>query len=130
MLTFIAITTLVVTTLINAFGVRLLATLNNIGVATEILGMLVFALVLLFFANNQSPDVLISRRSGRRQPNNGNLARHLRARHVHVDLHRVRLRHGRQLRRGDDRREPPGAARRALLGAGSRASSASSSCWP
>ena len=58
MFTFIAITTLIITTLINAFGVRLVATLNNIGVATEILGMLVFALILLFFANNQSPSVL------------------------------------------------------------------------
>jgi urea carboxylase system permease len=58
MFTFIALVTLVLTTLINAFGVRLLAILNNIGVATEILGMLVFALVLLFFANNQSPSVL------------------------------------------------------------------------
>jgi urea carboxylase system permease len=59
MFTFIALGTLVITTLINAFGVRLLSILNNIGVATEILGMLVFALVLLFFANNQSPSVLL-----------------------------------------------------------------------
>jgi len=58
MFTFIALGTLVITTLINAFGVRLLSILNNIGVATEILGMLVFALILLFFANNQSPAVL------------------------------------------------------------------------
>jgi urea carboxylase system permease len=58
MFTFISITTLVATTLINAFGVRLLSLLNNIGVGTEILGMLVFALILLFFANNQSPSVL------------------------------------------------------------------------
>ncbi|HEV7605121.1 MAG TPA: amino acid permease, partial [Candidatus Limnocylindrales bacterium] len=58
MFTFIALTTLVLTTIINAFGVRLVATLNNIGVGTEILGMLVFALILLFFANHQSPDVL------------------------------------------------------------------------
>jgi urea carboxylase system permease len=58
MFTFISIGTLVITTLINAFGVRLLSILNNIGVATEILGMLVFALFLLFFANNQSPSVL------------------------------------------------------------------------
>src|SRR4051794_18733586 len=47
MFTFISVATLVVTTLINAFGVRLLSILNNIGVATEILGMLVFALILL-----------------------------------------------------------------------------------
>ncbi len=58
MFTFISLVTLVVTTLINAYGVRLLSVLNNIGVATEILGMLVFALVLLFFANNQSPAIL------------------------------------------------------------------------
>ena len=58
MFTFIAVGSLVITTAINAFGVRLLALLNNIGVGTEILGMLVFALILLFFANHQSPDVL------------------------------------------------------------------------
>jgi amino acid transporter len=58
MFTFVSLVTLVVTTLINAFGVRLMSTLNNIGVATEILGMFVFALILLFFANNQSVSVL------------------------------------------------------------------------
>lgn len=58
MFTFTAIMTLVVTTLINAYGVRLLSILNNIGVATEILGMGVFALILLFFANHNSPSVL------------------------------------------------------------------------
>jgi amino acid transporter len=72
MFTFIALTTLVLTTLINAFGVRLLATLNNIGVATEILGMVVFALVLLFFANHQSPSVLFET-AGAEAGNNGNL---------------------------------------------------------
>lgn len=58
MFTFVSLVTLVVTTLINAFGVKLLSILNNIGVATEILGMFVFALILLFFANHQSPAVL------------------------------------------------------------------------
>jgi amino acid transporter len=72
MFTFIAILTLVITTLFNAFGVRLVAILNNIGVATEILGMLVFALVLLFFANNQSPDVLM-KTYGAEDANNGNM---------------------------------------------------------
>jgi urea carboxylase system permease len=56
--TFIAILSLIITTLINAFGVRLLSILNNIGVATEILGMLVFALILLFFANHQPVSIL------------------------------------------------------------------------
>ena len=69
---FISLTTLLITTLINAFGVRLLSIINNIGVATEILGMLVFALVLLFFANNQSPEVLFDF-GGTEGAQNGNL---------------------------------------------------------
>jgi urea carboxylase system permease len=70
MFTFIAVGALVLTTAINAFGVRLLSILNNIGVATEILGMLVFALNLLFFANHQSPDVLF-KTFGAEQAQNG-----------------------------------------------------------
>jgi urea carboxylase system permease len=57
-LVFYALITLVLTTIINAFGIRLLALINNIGVAAEILGMLVFALILLIFANHQSLSVL------------------------------------------------------------------------
>jgi amino acid transporter len=72
MFTFIALVTLVITTVINAFGIRLVAILNNIGVATEILGMLVFALILLIFANHQSPSVLLTT-GGAEQANNGNL---------------------------------------------------------
>jgi amino acid transporter len=55
---FLALVTLVLTTIINAFGVRLLAIINNIGVAAEILGMAVFALVLLIFFNHQPLSVL------------------------------------------------------------------------
>jgi amino acid transporter len=55
---FTALAALVTTTAINVLGVRLLALINNIGVAAEILGMLVFALVLLIFANHQSPAIL------------------------------------------------------------------------
>ncbi len=62
MYAFVAIVTLVITTAINAFGVRLLSIINNIGVGTEILGMLVFALILLFFFNHQSPAVLFDSR--------------------------------------------------------------------
>ena len=72
MFTFIALGSLVLTTAINAFGVRLLALLNNIGVATEILGMLVFALILLFFANHQSPEVLFQT-FGAEEAQNGDL---------------------------------------------------------
>ena len=70
--TFIAISSLIITTLINAYGVRLLSILNNIGVATEILGMLVFALVLLFFANHQPVSVLTDF-AGTEAAQNGNL---------------------------------------------------------
>jgi len=55
---FVGLAALLTTTLINIEGVRLLALLNNIGVAAEILGMVVFALVLLIFANHQSPAIL------------------------------------------------------------------------
>lgn len=55
---FIALVALVTTTIINVAGVRLLALINNIGVAAEILGMVVFALILLIFANHQSPSIL------------------------------------------------------------------------
>ncbi len=55
---FVGLAALISTTLINAIGVRLLATINNIGVAAEIVGMAFFALILLFFANHQSPAIL------------------------------------------------------------------------
>ncbi|MDP9272766.1 MAG: amino acid permease [Chloroflexota bacterium] len=58
MWSFFGLAALVTTTVVNSFGVRLLAILNNIGVAAEILGMVVFALILLFFANHQPPSVL------------------------------------------------------------------------
>src|SRR5438093_13588992 len=55
---FVGLLALVTTTVINVVGVRLLAIINNIGVAAEILGMVVFALILLFFANHQPPSIL------------------------------------------------------------------------
>ena len=55
---FVGLVTLITTTVINTIGVRLLTILNNIGVGAEIIGMVVFALILLFFANHQSPAIL------------------------------------------------------------------------
>ena len=49
---------LVSTTLLNIFGVRLVAIVNNTGVVFEILGMVVFALILIFFFAHQSPGVV------------------------------------------------------------------------
>jgi len=49
---------LISTTLLNIFGVRLVAIVNNTGVVFEILGMVVFALILLFFFRHQSASVV------------------------------------------------------------------------
>lgn len=57
-LIFWSLITLISTTIINAFGVRLLALINNIGVGAEILGMLVFAIILLIVGRHQDLSVL------------------------------------------------------------------------
>jgi amino acid transporter len=54
----IALITLVVITVLNIYGVRLVAFINNTGVLFEILGMFVFALILLAFHNHQGFKVV------------------------------------------------------------------------
>ena len=54
----VALITLVVITLLNIYGVRLVAIINNTGVLFEILGMFVFALVLMAFHNHQGFHVV------------------------------------------------------------------------
>jgi len=54
----IALITLIVITLLNIYGVRLVAIINNTGVLFEILGMFVFALVLMAFHNHQGLGVV------------------------------------------------------------------------
>ena len=54
----VALITLVVITILNIFGVRLVSLINNTGVVFEILGMFVFALVLLAFHNHQGFHVV------------------------------------------------------------------------
>jgi amino acid transporter len=54
----VALITLVVITVLNIYGVRLVAIINNTGVLFEILGMFVFALVLLAFHNHQGFKVV------------------------------------------------------------------------
>ena len=54
----VALITLVVITVLNIYGVRLVALINNTGVLFEILGMFVFALVLLAFHNHQGIHVV------------------------------------------------------------------------
>ena len=57
---FIALLSIVIGTIINVAGVRLMSIVNNIGVAAEIVGMFVFALVLLIFFNHQSLGFLFT----------------------------------------------------------------------
>ncbi|MBV8598284.1 MAG: amino acid permease, partial [Actinobacteria bacterium] len=54
----IAVVTLVLITLLNIFGVNLVALINNTGVLFEILGMVVFAFVLALFHHHQSASVI------------------------------------------------------------------------
>jgi amino acid transporter len=54
----IALITLAVITVLNIYGVRLVALINNTGVVFEILGMFVFAIVLLAFHNHQGIRVV------------------------------------------------------------------------
>ena len=53
----VAALVLLSTTLLSIFGVRLVAIVNNTGVVFEILGMVVFALVLVLFYHHQSVAV-------------------------------------------------------------------------
>ena len=54
----IAALVLLSTTLLSIFGVRIVQIVNNTGVVFEILGMVVFALILLLFYHHQSVSVL------------------------------------------------------------------------
>jgi urea carboxylase system permease len=57
---FIALASIVIGTLINVAGVRLVSIINNIGVVAEIVGMFVFAIVLLIFFNHQPLSFLFT----------------------------------------------------------------------
>jgi urea carboxylase system permease len=54
----IAVITLCAITVLNIFGVRLVAIVNNTGVLFEILGMVVFAFVVALFHHHQSAGVI------------------------------------------------------------------------
>src|SRR5437870_13814946 len=53
----VAALVLLSTTLLSIFGVRLVAIVNNTGVVFEIVGMVVFALILVLFYHHQSVSV-------------------------------------------------------------------------
>src|SRR5437588_6153069 len=57
---FIALVSIVIGTVINIAGVRLVSIINNIGVVAEIIGMIGFALVLLIFFNHQPLSFLFT----------------------------------------------------------------------
>jgi urea carboxylase system permease len=56
----VAVLVLLSTTLLSIFGVRLVAIVNNTGVVFEILGMVVFALILLIFYHRQDAGVIFN----------------------------------------------------------------------
>jgi amino acid transporter len=53
-----ALVTLALITILNIYGVKLVAIVNNTGVFFEILGMVVFALILAFLHDNQGAGVI------------------------------------------------------------------------
>jgi amino acid transporter len=55
----VALVTLVLITVLNIYGVRLVAIVNNTGVVFEILGMVVFAVILAIAHNNQGIGVIV-----------------------------------------------------------------------
>ncbi|MHB8600277.1 MAG: amino acid permease [Ktedonobacteraceae bacterium] len=57
---FIALVAILVCTILNVAGVRLVSFINNIGVVAEIIGMIGFALVLLIFFNHNSLGFLFT----------------------------------------------------------------------
>lgn len=54
-----AILCLISITVLNIFGVRLVAIINNTGVLFEILGMVIFAFILALFHHHQSAGVIV-----------------------------------------------------------------------
>ena len=129
MFAFIALATLVITTLINAFGVKLLSIINNIGVGDRDPGDARLRARPAVLRQQPEPvgPVRHVRRSRRRQTA---ISPGLPDRHVHGAVRRLRLRHGRarSARRRIDA-EPPGARAASCRPSGSPGSSASSSCW-
>ncbi len=57
---FIALVAIIICTLLNIVGVRLVSFINNIGVAAEIIGMIGFALILLIFFNHNPLSFLFT----------------------------------------------------------------------
>ena len=106
----VALITLVVITVLNIYGVRLVAVINNTGVLFEILGMFVFALVLLAFHNHQGFHV-VTNSAGFQV--NGELVP---GRDVHEPVRDLRLRHRVDAGRGDPRPPPGRAQGGAVLG--------------
>jgi urea carboxylase system permease len=57
---FIALLVIIICTVINIAGVRLVSIINNIGVAAELIGMFGFALILLLFNHHQPFSILFT----------------------------------------------------------------------
>ena len=64
----LAAITLVVITVLNIYGVRLVSIINNTGVIFEILGMFVFAIILLAFHNHQGIHIVTNSAGFRVEP--------------------------------------------------------------
>ena len=109
-----AIITLVVITILNIFGVRLVALINNTGVLFEILGMVVFAFILALFHHHQWRRRDLPHRRARASPSGTFLVAMFMS-----PVRDLRLRHRVDARRGNEnpRREAPKAILGSVIGA-------------
>ncbi len=96
----VALITLVVITVLNIYGVRLVAIINNTGVLFEILGMFVFAIVL---DSVPQPPGLPCRDKQRRFPRR---SEHVPRGYVHEPVRHLRVRHRFDPGRRDKRPTP------------------------
>ena len=107
----VAIVTLVLITVLNIYGVKVVAIVNNTGVFFEILGMVVFAIILAVAHNNQGVGVIFEGRQDREHLPVPRAVQHvvLPGGDVHEPVRHLRVRH-RVHARGGDAQPPAGGA--------------------
>ena len=107
----VAIVTLVLITVLNIYGVKVVAIVNNTGVFFEILGMVVFAIILAVAHNNQGVGVIFEGEQDREHLPVPRAVQHvvLPGGDVHEPVRHLRVRH-RVDARGGDAQPPAGGA--------------------
>ena len=117
----VAIVTLVLITVLNIYGVKLVAIVNNTGVIFEILGMVVFAIILAIAHNDQGFGVIVESRQDRQHLRVPGAVQSfvLPGGDVHEPVRDLRVRHGIDAGGGDPQPQAGSAQGGARFGGGS-----------